>query len=114
MEQESPPIEHENPFKQQLSGYIDYTAPYGVRDQTGLDKRSEMPRDKESYEDQQNMKRRKRPDSLIVLPKTAKSRFKTQIKMARRMEKEYKQLRQNNSRLQAKAPGTCKSGNAEK
>jgi hypothetical protein len=61
-----------------------------------------MPRDEESYEDQQKMKRRKRPDSLIVLPKTAKSRCKTQIKMARRMEKEYKQLRQNETTAEYK------------
>ena len=54
-----------------------------------------MPRDEETYGDQEKMKRRKRPDSLIVLPKSAKSRCSTQSKMARRMAKEFKQLRQN-------------------
>ena len=72
MEQESPPMEQENPFKQQLSGYIDYAAQYGIRDQDAFENRSKMPRDEETYGDQEKMKRRKRPDSLIVLPKTAK------------------------------------------
>ena len=48
------------------------------------------------------MKRRKRPDSLIVLPKTAKSRCKTQTKMAKRMAKEFKQIRQNETTAEHK------------
>lgn len=95
MEQESPPIEHENPFKQQFSGYIDYATTSGKGDAAALENRTEILRDEESCTDQEKMKRRKRPDSLIVLPKTAKSRCKTQTKMARRMAKEFKQLKHN-------------------
>jgi hypothetical protein len=89
MEQESPPIEHENPFKQQYSGYIVYTTPSGIQDRAGLENRSEVPRDEESYADfAKIIERRKRPDSLIVIPKTAKSRCKSQSKMGKRMTKE--------------------------
>ena len=61
-----------------------------------------MLRDEGSYADQEQMKSCKRPDSLIVLPKTVKSRCKAQTKMGRRMAKEYKQPRHNETSAEDK------------
>ena len=83
MEEDSPPIEHENPFRVAFSGYIGDSSPV-------IKVLSEIERTKETIADDEGMKRRKRPDSLTVLPKSARSRSKIQSKMVRRMAKEKK------------------------
>ena len=73
MEEESPPIEHENPFRESSSEHTEYSA-----------------RSEETFAATEGLKRRKRPDPLTVLPKSAKSRDKIMSTMARRMAKDNK------------------------
>ena len=95
MKQESPPIEHENPFKQQLPGFIDYTTPSGIRDKAALEHRYEMLRDEGSYADQDKMKVHKRPDSLIVLPTLLNPDARLKLKW----EEEWQKSRNNQGKM---------------
>jgi len=74
MEEESPPIEHDNPFREELNRNVDYGMPVMYEN---LD-------DIRRYETQQ----KKRPDTLCMRP-----RSRNQGRMVRRTGKEYKQVR---------------------